>query len=130
MQTPGCGEGLTGQNRIIAVQFTHQEAVSIIFIRDFAEGFDEVLNGRLIELRAVMQLPEEGLLLLRQAAQLKVRFRQVVAIRRGICIDRMHRIYAKPVDAAIEPKTRNLLKGFNDTRIGMIEIGLAWQEIM
>ena len=77
-----------------------------------------------------MQLPEEGLLLLRQAAQLKTRFRQIVAIRRGIGIDRMHRIHAKPVDTTIEPKTRNLLKGFNDTWIGVIEIGLAWQEIM
>ena len=77
-----------------------------------------------------MQLPEEGLLLLRQAAQLKIWFRQVVTIRRSIGIDRMHRIHSKPIDTAIEPKTGNLSKGFNDVRIGVIEIGLAWQKIM
>jgi len=77
-----------------------------------------------------MQLPKKWLLLLRQAAQFKIRFRQVVAIGRGIGIDRMHRIQAKPVDAAIKPKACNIQKGVNNAWICVIEIGLARQKVV
>jgi hypothetical protein len=42
----------------------------------------------------------------------------------------MHRIHAKSVNAAIEPKARNLEKGLNDAWICVIEVRLALQEIV
>ena len=131
MKPAGHGEGRADLDRIVvvAVTFTHQEPV-IIAVGDLADRLAEKLDGGLVQLRRVVQLAEEGLLVLRQRTHLEFRVRRVVAIGRAVAVDGVHRIKPETVNTTVEPETCDIHHRLAHRRVGMVQVRLARQEIM
>ena len=131
VKPPRRGEAFTDLHSIVivAIDLAHQELV-IIFIGDGADGFTESLDGWLIQLRRIMKLTEEGLLVLRQGTDLERRVWRVVAIGGDISVDGMHRVTPEAVNAAVEPETRHIHHRLAHRRVVVVQVRLARQEIM
>ena len=131
MKPAGHGEGRADLDRIVvvAVTFTHQEPV-IIAVGDLADRLAEKLDGGLVQLRRVVQLAEEGLLVLRQRTHLEFRVRRIVAIGRAVAVDGVHRIKPETVNTTVEPETCDIHHRLAHRRVGMVQVRLARQEIV
>ena len=131
MQPPGRAENLADLHRIVIVtiNLAHQKSL-VIGIGNSTNGAGEFLNCRLVQLRCIMQLTEKGLLILGQRGQLEIRVCRIIAKRRCIAIDRMHGIQPEAINPAIKPETGDLHQCRAHSRVGMIQVGLAGQEVM
>ena len=130
MQPSLFGKAAAGGNRIIPVQFPHQIAIPLIAIGAGAIALGKALDTGLIELRAIVQLPEKRLLLLRQITRNKIKIWRIIGIGRCIGVDCVHSIQSKAIHATIKPEPRNLHKSLAHVGVGMVEIGLLGQEVM
>ena len=131
VEPPRLGEGRADLDGIVivAVALTHQEPV-LIAVGDLADRLAEELDGRLVELRRVVQLAEERLLVLRQGTNLELGVRRIVAIGRAVAVDGVHGVEPEAVHAAVEPETRDIHHRLAHRRVGMVQVRLARQEIV
>ena len=120
MKATRAGEALADLHRIVIVtiHLAHQEPV-FVGVGDVADRLAEKLDGGLVQLRGIMELPEEGLLVLRQRPDLEFRIGRIVPVGRAVAIDCMDGIETEAVDPRSNQKRATSI-------IASRTFGLAW----